>query len=95
MNALIPSKARLVHLPKLLALRESMRAKFDPENAESHEWRVMDRGLKVVVLLMAGFDDGNENKKFQEFAPPERLQIKLQLRSMRRELNKLAGLVVH
>lgn len=95
MNSFIPSTARLVQLPKLAALRASLVGRFNPENAEAYEWRVMDHGLKVVVLLMAGLDDANQNKKFQEFTPPERLQIKLQLRSMRRELNKLSGLVVH
>jgi hypothetical protein len=91
----MPSPARALELPKLRALRDEAAARCSPQSADSAEWQLMQRNLKVVVILLAGMDEGHERKRFEEFAPPERLQVKLQIRSMRRELCKLTSLAIH
>lgn len=88
-------QVRSVEMPKIRALRDQLAAKFNPESADGFEWQLMQRNLKVVVILLAGLDEGHALKRFEEFTPPERLQIKLQIRSMRRELCKLTSLAIH
>jgi hypothetical protein len=82
-----PSAIKLAHLASIKKLRDSL-----CEPLESVEWRALPHGLKVVVILMAGMDDGHALKNFAEFTPPEKMAVKSQLRSMKRQLAPLMAL---
>lgn len=81
------SEVRIKHLATIKKLRDSL-----CEPLESVEWRSIPHGLRVVVILMAGMDDAHALKAFVEFTPPEKTAIKLQLRSMKRNLAPLMAL---
>ena len=78
---------RRAHVASIRKLRDSL-----CEPLESVEWRSLPHDLKVVVILMAGMDDGHALKNFAEFTPPEKTAIKLQIRSMKRSLEPLMAL---
>ena len=81
------SAIRNLHIASIKKLRDSL-----CEPMASVEWRSLSHGMKVVLILMAGMDDGHAVKGFAEFTPPEQAAIKLQIRSMKRSLAPLMAL---
>ena len=82
-----PGHVRRVYLASIKVLRDSL-----CEPKESVEWRSLPIQMRCVVVLMAGMDDQFSSKNFAEFTPPEKHQIKLQLRAMKRQLAPLMAL---
>lgn len=82
-----PGAIRRAHVASIRKLRDSL-----CEPMESVEWRALPIAMKVVIILMAGMDEGHETKNFAEFSPPEKTAIKLQIRSMKRSLAPLMAL---
>ena len=78
---------RRAHLASIKKLRDSL-----CEPLEVSEWRGLPREMKIVVCLMAGFDEAQESKSFAEFTPPEKFALKSQIRSMKRNLAPLMAL---
>ena len=86
-KAALSSDIRREHIANIRRLRDSM-----CKPLAVCEWRLLPVDLKTVIILMAGFDDGNEKKDFAEFTPPEQDAIKIQIRAMKRALAPLSAL---
>lgn len=78
---------RRAHIASIRKLRDSL-----CEPLEVVEWRALPLSLKVVVCLMAGFDEGQELKSFAEFTVPEKDALKIQMKSMKKSLAPLMAL---
>ena len=78
---------RRAHVANIRKLRDSL-----CEPLESVEWRSIPIGLRTIIVLMAGLDEGHECKVFSEFTPPERTALKVQIRSIKRGLAPLIAL---
>lgn len=82
-----PDAIRRAHLASIKKHRDSL-----CEPLASVEWASIPTDLKVVVILMAGMDDAHASKNYAEYTPPEQAAIKLQLKSMKRNLAPLMAL---
>ena len=87
-NAVIDhGDVRREHLAKIKKLRNEF-----CEPLAVIEWRALPHEFKVVVCLMAGFDESQEAKSFAEFTPPEQMALKVQIRLMKRNHAPLMAL---
>lgn len=82
-----PGAIRRAHVASIRKLRDSL-----CEPLEVCEWRALPVAMKIIIILMAGMDDGHETKNFSEFSPPEKTAIKVQIRTMKRSLAPLMAL---
>lgn len=78
------------------ALKRSTHGRWS--DAESREWKSMDLGLRVCLLILAGVGDSLEDlsaladREWREMPPPERDAIKCQVRGIRATMGKVFSL---